>query len=168
MRLHPLIDEAIIISSEIPGAIFIGAVAVLAHTKYARESQDLDIAIESIPEQIFEKEYTINKEGRKEVIRTPRRHKVDFYTKDVNGIPIEVIIHTAKDIKFDNRGSIKVVALEILILAKYKTGRDQDSEDLYRIAQTKFEDIDWAFMESICTEYQLADIKVTLNHYRNS
>lgn len=150
--MHSLLQEALRISNEISGAVFIGAVGVLAHTGYQRESQDLDFAILFLSEKtLLAKGYKTIREGRKDVTRTPRRYKIDIYKDDVNGIPVKKVIDTAEVIPLGRNKSIKVAAIEILIFAKYKAGRPQDRDDLYQISQKKYNHIRWDFLASICT-----------------
>jgi len=59
------------------------------------------------------------------------------------------IIKNAVTFPVGNRGSIKVMGLECLVITKHKAGREQDSEDLQNIAMRKFNQIDWNIVQSV-------------------
>lgn len=171
---HPLLDEAILVSTEIKGAVFVGAIAVFLHTKVIRGSEDLDLAIASLPpdEELEKIGYTTFLERGKKVRRTPppRRYKIDVFTEDVNGIPVTTIIETSEEIIVDRKGTkLRAAALELLLLMKFKTAREQDKEDLRVLVQEKYADINWEFMKSICeNDYQYQDMRMTLKQFSDT
>jgi len=72
--MNPLIQEAIDITNDLGDVTFIGAVAVLLHTKQGRESRDLDFVIGApiSKEELEQKRYFTRIENGKEVTRSPR------------------------------------------------------------------------------------------------
>lgn len=78
-----LIKEALEISQELDGVIFVGAIARYFHTKILRESEDIDIVMVTpiTDEELDARGYKTRREGRKEVTRTPRGVKVDIYRR---------------------------------------------------------------------------------------
>lgn len=167
--MKELVREAIQISKELNEVVFIGAIAVYLHTKTTRESHDIDFAIASkiSREELLEKGYNIYQERGKEIIRTPRYTKVDIYTDDVSGIPVNEIIKTAVDIEVNKKGEIiKIASLEALIVAKHRASRPsrpQDTEDLRDIALRKYNIINWELLKTfIKDEYEFENIKTTM------
>ena len=139
---NELVREAIQISKELTGAVFVGAIAVYLHINTGRESRDLDSALASkiTDEELQNKGYQIFSENGKDVRRSPRNYKVDIFVHDVSGIPIKTIIRRAVDKK-----GIKVASLEALVVAKHRSdrlSRPQDHQDLRDIAATKYTVID--------------------------
>jgi len=163
--LKPLVKEALKINGELPGVIFIGAIARYFHTGNLRESQDLDFAvIKPLSEEfLLSKKYNKFTENKKEVWRTPRGIKIDAYTKDVSGIPINLIIKTATKFKI-GKDVVTVIGLEALIVAKSRAQRDADIDDLRILARLKSKEIRWDVLKTITkddTEYQT--VKMTMD-----
>jgi predicted nucleotidyltransferase len=143
--MNPLIQEAISITKDLGDVTFLGAVAVLLHTKSGRQSQDLDIAVTTpiTDKELEQKGYFKGMEGGVEIRRTPNNYKIDIYhDRPINEIPISVIIKNAIYIPVKNM-KIRVVSLEALILMKARTSRDQDIEDLMYISKQKYDKINW-------------------------
>lgn len=168
---HPLLDEAVLISREIPGAVFVGALAVFAHTKIIRGSEDIDLAIATLQtERLLSIGYTRNSNSKHGYITPlPREYKVDIFTKDVSEVPVTEVMKSSREIIVDNRKNTKlrVAALEVISLTKFRAARSQDAYDLQVIVQEKIDDMDWTYMRSICkSEYEFEDIKITLRHYK--
>jgi len=167
--LHPLIREALKITEELGPVTFVGAVAVLLHTKNTRESQDLDFAIvkQISQDELLNKGYKIVTENRKEKTYTPRGFKIDIYSeRPLNRIPIETIIETSQNFTVDNKDNIvNAMGLEALILAKFRANRpEQDHPDLKRLAIERKGNIKWDLLESLSGDkYEMASIKVTLD-----
>lgn len=166
-----LVREAVLVSEEIGDVTYVGAVAVFLHTKKTRESRDLDFAVASglsREEAIKKGGYTTHIENNKEVTRTPRQVKVDIYDEDVSEIPVEVIANTAKSIQVDKtRGTtLKVACIEALIVSKHRASRHnrpQDNEDLYELAQEKFDEIDWNLLKDMTkSEHEFDTIKMAM------
>lgn len=158
--MKPLVREAALITKELGQVVFIGSLARYFHTNNYRESQDLDFVVATplSEEKLIEKGYQKFIENRKEVWRTPRGTKIDMYSSDVSGIPIETLIKTAKQFDADKKGSkLSVMSLECLIISKHRAQRDQDIADLKMIAYRKLGEIDWNLIRKITgneTEYK--------------
>jgi len=61
---------------------------------------------------------------------------------------------------------VKITSLEVLIVTKHRSPRDQDHEDLYDIAQTKFSEIDCLLLQSLTkSDHEFQVIKTTMNQY---
>ena len=80
------------------------------------------------------------------------------YTKDVGGIRVEWIVKTAVPAKVGKR-EIRVMALEGLIIAKYRAGRTQDIADLRQLMANRNQDIRWAVMSGIGTDLEITDLR---------
>ncbi len=122
-----------------------GAIAVMLHTDEQRQSKDLDFVVaEQISnDEFLDKGYKIDlQKGRK---FTPRGYKIDVYDKrDFNKIPLDYVIETAAVIPVDNKGTtLNAISLEGLIISKFRAGRDQDIEDLQRLAIRCSSRINW-------------------------
>jgi len=168
--MKPLIREAVLISRELDGAVFVGAVAQYVHTKIFRESEDVDVALRRplSEEYLSGKKYSKHDENGREVWRTPRGIKIDMYATDVSGIPVDVVVSTAENVPVKN-GSIKVLSLECLIIAKHRAGRDQDVEDLHSIAQAAYSGIDWAGLGEIAeSDVEYRTIETAMRHMKNT
>ena len=143
--MMPIIKEAVCISKDFGTATFVGAVAVMLHTDEQRQSLDLDfvVAEQITVDEFLDKGYKIDQQGDKKF--TPRGYKIDVYDKrDLNDIPLEYIIKTSAVIKIDKKGTtVNAISLEGLIIAKFRAGRDQDIEDLQRLAIRCGPKINW-------------------------
>jgi predicted nucleotidyltransferase len=165
--------EAAQITSELGDIVFIGAVAVLLHTKGDRESRDLDFAVAvNLPDDFLKgKGYSKHEENRKLVWYTPRRFKIDIYTGSIKDVTIETMMSTAKTIVVNQKRNwtVKVVSLEVLIVLKHRAGRNQDIGDIKTIAERRFNDIDWNYLESLTYDKtEFLNIKTALEfHYKN-
>jgi len=163
--MHELLREALLIKNDLGNVVFVGAVGVLAHTKFGRESLDLDfVAAEELSDEFLEeKEYFKHGERGKEVRRTPRGYKIDIYTKDLNEIPVNIIVSTAKDVSINKKNdTLKVASLEVLIVTKHRAGRLQDNDDLSDIARKKFKEIQWTQIQSLTTDVEYANIRTAM------
>ena len=153
-----LIHEAVLITRDLGEVVFLGAVAVFLHTRSGRESQDLDFVIVTplTDEQLERKGYSKRREGQDEIRRTPNGYKIDiFQNEPINRIPISTIIETAVYLPA-KRTKLKVVSLEVLILMKVRTAREQDREDIDVIVKERYHYIDWVKFKSLTeskTEY---------------
>ena len=120
-QLKPVVREALAITKELDGVIFIGAIARYFHTNSLRESQDIDFALEKpiSEKELHDKKYNQFPKNGKMVWYTPRGIKIDIYTRDVSEIPIKNIIKTSKNFPVGKDGEIvRVIGLEALIIAK--------------------------------------------------
>ena len=154
--------------------MFIGAVAILLHIGKgrARESRDLDFAIAHpiSEESLFEKGYRKYPRSGKTEYYSPREFKLDIYTTDISQVPISAIVDTANKFTLDRYKTVKAASLEMLIILKYDANRDQDNDDLHRIAVAKLRDINWEVLQSLVnsySEYKFDDIKRDMVELKN-
>lgn len=168
--MKPLVREAIDISKELDGVVFIGAIAVYFHTKIMRESQDIDLAaVKPISnDELEEKNYKTRQEGRKEVTRTPRGIKIDIFRHDVSGIPMDVIKDTSVEIQ-EGKAKIRVIGLEALLVAKHRAQRDQDIEDIKELVRRKYKSINFRVLKQIAqSDVEYDQIMRSINFWKNS
>lgn len=167
--MHLLFQEAIKIAQDLGDVIFIGAVGIFLQTKETRESHDLDFAVakELSPEFLDSKRYFVRRVGGKEARFTPRGYKVDIYTKDVSGIPIDKVVQTAHTIPVRKGIFLKAASVEVLVVSKFRAAqkrRGTDDTDLRTLAQKKYKDIDWAVLESLAdSDIEFQQIKMTVD-----
>jgi hypothetical protein len=143
----------------------------MLHTKKGRESRDLDFAV-AIPlsnQFLEDRGYFVHKEKGKDVRRTPRGFKIDIYSRDLNGIPVEIIAKTAIDILVNRKKNwtVKASSLEVLLISKHRAGRNQDTYDLKLLAQERFNDINWKTLKGLTrdeTEFQAIKIALEFQH----
>jgi hypothetical protein len=160
--MHPLVQEAIRITEDLGDIVFIGAVGIFLQTKATRESQDLDFAVvKELPAEILdEKQYFMRKVKGKEARYTPRGYKIDIYTRDVSGIPIDRVVATAKDIEAKKGVTIKAASIEVLVVSKFRAAakrKGTDDVDIRTLVQRKYKEIDWDVLKSLTDsemEYQ--------------
>ena len=166
--MNPLVQEAISITQDLGNVIFIGAVAIMLHTKAGRPSADLDVVLSTklSDDDLATKKY-IKLAAKRDSWQTPRHFKVDIYRKDVSKIPIKSVIDTLKIIKVGQKNRLRVAGLECLIVAKSRAKRAQDLDDLRLLAKKKFGQIDWKILESMTTSRtEFENIRATMNFYR--
>jgi len=168
--MKPIIREALNITNDLGPVTFVGAVAVILQTNELRQSQDIDfvIADEISNEELLNKQYKIVQENGKEKKYTPRGYKIDMYSsRDLNDIPLQTIINNAQAIPIDKKGStVSAMSLETLIVSKFRANREQDNEDLNRIAKTRYNDIKkYKLNELTKSETELKEILNTLKFY---
>ena len=150
--MKPLVREALLITEDLGRVVFIGAIARYFHTRVYRESTDLDFAVER-PIEVQE----LNGKGYNQFERngklqwfTPRGVKIDIYTRDVSGIPIEKIMQSSKEFPVGKTGeSVRVMSLESLVVSKHRAQRAGDVEDLQVISSTRFKEIRWDALREI-------------------
>jgi len=85
--------------------------------------------------------------------------KVDFYTRDVGGIPVTWILDHAVQVKLGKNKEIRVICLEGLILAKHRAGRTTDIADLRQLLTHRGESIDWNLMAEIAEALEIAELE---------
>lgn len=152
-----LLSEALKISEELEDVVFVGAIAVLAHTGRGRQTHDIDLALASqmSEEELEKRGYLAHNESGKKVRRSPRGVRVDIFTEDVSGIPVSTISKTAK-IKAVKRGrSIKIMCVEALLLAKLRAsrpGRPQDAQDIRDLCLYRGKEIEWEVFKNLGAE----------------
>lgn len=143
----------------------------MLHTKKGRESRDLDFAV-AIPlsnQFLEDRGYFVHKEKGKDVRRSPRGFKIDIYSRDLNGIPVETIAKTAVDILVNRKKNwtVKASSLEVLLISKHRAGRNQDTYDLKLLAQERFNDINWKTLKGLTkdeTEFQAIKTALEFQH----
>lgn len=168
--MKPIIREALNITNDLGPVTFVGAVAVILQTKELRQSQDIDfvIADEISNEELLNKQYKIVQENGKEKKYTPRGYKIDMYSsRDLNDIPLQTIIDNAQAISIDKKGStVSAMSLETLIVSKFRANREQDNEDLNRIAKTRYKDIQKDKLKELTkSDTELKEILTALKFY---
>lgn len=164
------LNEALKIAQELGDVIFIGALATYLHTKNRRDSQDLDFVVTSpiSDKELLDKKYQKSLTGKQPWF-TPRGVKIDIYTRDIPGVSFEAIVKYSKEFPVGKRGSIRVLGLEPLVVAKHTAQRDQDIEDLQSIAKSKLKEINWDVVQSItCDKYKTELIKKDLEFLAKS
>ncbi len=157
--MNNLLNEALKISQELGDVIFIGALATCLHTKNRRDSQDLDFVVLSpiSDEELLAKKYKKSLTGKQPWF-TPRGVKIDIYTRDIPSVSFEAIVKYSKEFPVGKKGSIRVLGLEPLVVAKHTAQRDQDIEDLQSIAKSKLKEIDWDVVRSITGDKYKTDL----------
>ena len=90
---------------------------------------------------------------------TPKGIKIDFYRKDVSGIPISKIFSTATSVKVKKSDAIRVMCLELLTVSKLRANRPQDMEDIQEILRSKGRILKWEIMSEIATEMEIHNLK---------
>lgn len=169
-----LLTEAISITTDLGEDIaFVGAVALLLHlgkTK-SRESRDLDFAIayEISDESLFEKGYKKYPRSGKMECHSPRGFKLDIYSVDLNNVPVKAIVQTAKEFPLHRYKVVRAASLEMMIILKYDANREQDTDDLHRIAAYKYREIDWEKLHLLTdkySKYSFEDIKRDMKQIR--
>lgn len=158
--MNKLITEAIKITQELGGVIFIGALATHVHTKSTRDSQDVDFVLTSpiTDEDLMSKGYYKSITGKQPWF-SPRGIKIDIYTQGIPGISLEKLIKYSKEFPVKGQ-SIRVIGLEALVVAKHTAARDQDIDDLRNIAKNRLKEIDWSIIEAITKDdYKTSLIK---------
>jgi len=149
-----LLKEAQKISEELDGVVFIGAIAVQAHTGRGRQTHDIDFALASpmSDEELENRGYVAYDESGKKVRRSPRGVRVDIYTEDVSGIEVSLISRTAESKSLAKGGTIRIICLEALLLAKLRANRPsrpQDAQDIQELVFYRGKKIDWNIFEQL-------------------
>lgn len=170
--MSQLRDEVLAITKELHNVVFVGAIAVLFHLGWRhRRTRDINIALatnlreDALKEELERQGYRTFQEGRKEVVRSPRGYKVDIYTEDVSGIPLDTVFDTAQ-VFSTLGGNVKAASLEVLLLAKLRAGRPQDMEDLRDLCKRKGDSVDWQVLQQIATKVELSTIKQSVTALR--
>ncbi len=107
-----------------------------------------------------EKRYFMRKMKGKEARYTPRGYKIDIYTRDVSGIPVDRVVATAKDIEVRKGVTIKAASLEVLVVSKFRAAakrKGTDDVDIRTLVQRKYREISWNDLRSLTDseiEYQ--------------
>ncbi|HKU50443.1 MAG TPA: hypothetical protein VJP79_10865 [Nitrososphaera sp.] len=119
------------------------------------------------PEFLDSKHYFVRRAGGKEARFTPRGYKVDIYTEDVSGIPIEKVVQTAKTIEVRKGTVLKAASVEVLVVSKFRAAqkrRGTDDTDLRKLAQKKYKNIEWAVLETLAdSDIEFQQIKMTMD-----
>jgi predicted nucleotidyltransferase len=153
-------QEAIKLTDELGKVVFIGALAVNHYSNY-RTTKDIDLAIAApLDEQKLARlGYTRWSESRGTSWLSPRGVKVDFYTRDVGGIPVTWILVHAVQVKLGKNKQIRVICLEGLILAKHRAGRTTDIADLRQLLTHGGGSIDWNLMGEIARPLEIVELQ---------
>ena len=160
-----LLKEAQKISEELDDVVFIGAIAVHAHTGRGRQTHDIDLALASplSDEELENRGYFAHLENGKKVLRSPRGVRVDIYTEDVSGIEVSVISRTAETKSLGKGETIRIMCLEALLLAKLRASRPsrpQDAQDIRELFSYRKLRIDWAVFQALgANETEFANLK---------
>ena len=85
----------------------------------------------------------------------------------LNEIPLQTIIDNAQAISIDKKEStVSVMSLETLIVSKFRANREQDNEDLNRIAKTRYKDIQKDKLKELTkSDTELKEILTALKFY---
>ncbi|HZW56265.1 MAG TPA: nucleotidyltransferase [Nitrososphaerales archaeon] len=160
-----LLKEAQKISEDLDDVVFIGAIAVQAHTGRGRQTHDIDLAL-STPmsdEELENRGYYARVENGKKVRRSPRGVRVDIYTEDVSGIEVSLISKTAETKSLGKGETIRIMCLEALLLAKLRASRPsrpQDAQDIQELISYRKLHIDWTVFEELgANEIEFANLK---------
>jgi len=159
MSLAPSLEqEAIKITDELGRVVFVGAFAVNHYSKY-RTTRDIDLAIAApLNEQKLTRLGYTKWQGSKGSWLTSRGIKVDFYTRDVGGIPVPWILKNAVQLRLGEK-EVRVICLEGLILAKHRAGRTTDVADLRQLMIHRGGTIVWDLMAKVATDYEIAELQ---------
>jgi hypothetical protein len=140
------------VNSEIPSAVFVGAVATLAHLGWSyRRTSDLDVAVEVLSDVDEDRlsELGYSKDPMTDDWYTPRHYKIDIYRGDLNGFSPGEIARQSVTVPAGKAKSIKVAKLEMLILMKQRAGNIADVQALVR---NRYDSIDWHYLESVAKD----------------
>lgn len=168
--MNPLMREAVEIAKDIGDVVLIGAAAVMLHAKMGRSSDDLDFVLttELSDETLLDKGY-IKLQNKRDSWQTPRYFKVDFFRKDVGGIPVKSILDMSTMIPVDTKNTLRVISIECLIVAKSRADRPTDREDLRLLAKKRFNEIDWNVIKSISkSDMEFESMKKNMKFYHDT
>lgn len=154
-----LFIEAVRITDELGKVVFVGALAVNYYVAY-RATHDIDLAI-AFPldeSKLVKLGYIKWDNSRGDSWQTPRGFKVDFYTRDVGGIPVGWILENAVEAK-RGKGSFLVICLEGLVLTKHRAGRTSDVADLQQLLIRKGAMIRWDLLKGIAKPLEVTELR---------
>lgn len=167
--MTPFMREAIEISKDFDNVVFVGAVAVILHTREQRHSEDLDFVVagQITKEQFLDKGYYVDPHTDEKF--TPRRYKIDVYqNRNLNDIPLNYIINTASSIILGKDATVRAISLEGLITSKYRAGRDQDIRDLQQLAFRCSSNIGWNEIQNLSkNQEEFRNIQNTIKLFSN-
>lgn len=150
--------EAVSITDELGDVVFVGAFAVNHYFSY-RTTRDIDLVIASpLDERKLIRLGYSKFESRGVTWFTPRGVKVDFFTRDVGGIPVAWIMEKSVQVSFRNK-TYRVICLEGLVLAKHRAGRSSDIADLQQLLRNCGKAIRWDVMEEIADRVELDELR---------
>ncbi len=150
---------AVQIAKDLKQVVFIGAYAAISYGA-TRSTRDIDIALATArtDEELGNLGYRVSEERGKRIVRTRDGIKVDIFTRDVSGIPIQKIFATAQPVR-KSGVLIRIICLEALLLAKMRAGRPQDSDDLRQLCKLRGKDIRWDLVESMVQDLELERLR---------
>src|SRR5437870_8796869 len=103
--------EAVSITDELGGVVFVGAFAVNYYSPY-RTTRDIDLAtVSPLDESKLIRLGYSKVQSRGVTWFTPRGVKVDFYTRDVGSIPVAWIMEKSVQARFRNK-AYRVICVE--------------------------------------------------------
>ena len=148
--------------------MFVGAVGVSLHTQLGRQSFDLDIAVApAIPEQVLqEKGYLVRRFKNKEARFTPRGYKIDIMEREVSGIPVDVVVNTARIMPLSGI-DVRAASLEVLFVSKFRAADKRggwDEEEIRTLARAKYKEIKWDKLKELTKDkVEYHNIRMTLD-----
>lgn len=135
---------------------------MFAHIGPHRQTRDVDFVIASSvnEDELLRKGYKKFRD-RKETWYSPRNVKIDIFTRDVNRIEITKILDTsvAKPV---GKNTIRVMSLELLLLSKFRAGREQDIQDIQEICIRQGEKVRLEELEELATEIEVTNLRNTI------
>jgi predicted nucleotidyltransferase len=150
---------AVQIAKDLKKVVFVGAYAAIQHG-VTRTTRDIDIALATpkTDEELEELGYQVYLERGRKIVRTKNGIKIDIYTKDISGIPVQEIFATALTVK--KAGTpIRIICLEALLLAKMRAARPQDNEDLRRLCMLQGKNIRWNLVGSMARDLEVIRLR---------
>ncbi len=150
---------AVDITNDLKEVVFVGAYAAIKYG-VARGTHDIDFALVTpMTYEEFEKlGYGVFSEGGKRIIRTRQGVKMDVYTKDVSGIPVQQVFATAATIRAWG-SPVRIMCLEALLLAKMRAGRPQDNDDLRQLCRLRGKIIRWEVVDSMARNMEGPELR---------
>lgn len=147
------------ITKDLKEVVFVGAYAAIKYG-VVRRTHDIDLALATpMTDEEFEKlGYRVFSEGGKRVIRTRRGVKMDVYTKDVSGIPVQQVFANAVTIRA-GESRVRIMCLEALLLAKMRAGRPQDSDDIRQLCRLRGKMIRWDVVDSMAKNLEATELR---------
>jgi len=93
-------------------------------------------------------------------MRTKEGVKIDVFTRDVGRIPVATIFETAVEKKLEV-GTVKVMCLEALLIAKMRAARPQDITDVQELTRRLGKSIRWDVVNAMASKLEAAELRNT-------
>ncbi len=168
--MNPLVREAVEVAKDIGDVVLVGAAAVMLHTREGRSSEDLDFALASeLSDDILLDKGYIKLRDKRDSWQTPRHFKVDFFRKDV-GLSA-LLLATMRHSKLITFNVFLVSTLIIIDMPSIDLIgiSPTDREDLRLLAKKRFNEIDWAIIESISkSDMEFESMKRNMKFYHGT